>query len=131
MNKKMLILTVILFFLITYCKTPTPKVVKVESVQPVKEYKMNKAGKKFFEKSCILCHGIIGLADGPVSNSLSKKPNPLRKGKMKHKINFKTIYDIILKGIPKTEMPSFKGDYTPTQREKIARYVLYLTQLND
>ena len=71
------------------------------------------AGKKTFDSQCAWCHGNDG--DGGTGPNLH--------GKLRHATTEKSIVDIILNGIPGTEMPSFRGTLIDRVAQQTATYV--------
>lgn len=71
------------------------------------------AGKTTFDSQCAWCHGNDG--DGGTGPNLH--------GKLRHATTEKSIVDIILNGIPGTEMPSFRGPLTDRAAQQTGAYV--------
>jgi putative heme-binding domain-containing protein len=74
-------------------------------------------GKKVFDSQCAWCHGNDG--DGGMGPNLH--------GKLRHATNYQSIVDIIIKGIPGTDMPSFSSPLTERASRQAATYVQSLT----
>jgi putative heme-binding domain-containing protein len=73
-------------------------------------------GQRIFDAQCAWCHGNGG--DGGTGPNLH--------GKLRHATTLASIVDIITKGIPGTEMPSFR--LTERETKQAATYVLSLTR---
>jgi cytochrome c oxidase cbb3-type subunit III len=71
------------------------------------------AGKKIFDSQCAWCHGNDG--DGGTGPNLH--------GKLRHATTLKSVVDIIVDGIPGTDMPSFRGPLTERAAQQTATYV--------
>lgn len=76
------------------------------------------AGKKVFDSQCAWCHGNDG--DGGSGPNLH--------GKLRHATDYKSIVDIIVSGIPGTEMPSFRSPLTERSARQAATYVQALSR---
>ena len=74
------------------------------------------SGRRVFDAQCAWCHGNGG--DGGTGPNLH--------GKLRHATTLASIVDIITKGIPGTEMPSFR--LTERETKQAATYVLSLTR---
>lgn len=84
-------------------------------------------GKKAYAVSCASCHGSAGHGDGVAATAMNPKPrNFSTKEGWKGPIKFFHIYDVIMKGLPGTQMSSF-GALPPDERFGIAHYVLSMT----
>jgi mono/diheme cytochrome c family protein len=78
-------------------------------------------GRKYFETNCMVCHGVAGHGDGPVSSKMALKPPPLVSDKVK---NFKDgrIFHIITMG--QGVMGSYANQITnPEDRWSVVNYV--------
>jgi len=76
------------------------------------------AGKQVFDSQCAWCHGTDG--EGGTGPNL--------RGKLRHATDEKSIVDIVLNGIPGTEMPSFRSPLTERSIRQAAAYVLSLSR---
>ena len=76
-------------------------------------------GKKVFDSQCAWCHGNEG--DGGTGPNLH--------GKLRHATNYQSIVDIITKGIPGTDMPSFNSTLTERASRQAAAYVQSLSRV--
>jgi putative heme-binding domain-containing protein len=74
------------------------------------------AGQRIFDAQCAWCHGNGG--DGGAGPNLH--------GKLIHATTLSSIVDIINKGIPATDMPSFR--FTERETRQAATYVLSLSR---
>jgi cytochrome c oxidase cbb3-type subunit 3 len=74
------------------------------------------AGQRIFDAQCAWCHGNGG--DGGAGPNLH--------GKLLHATTLSSIVDIINKGIPATDMPSFR--FTERETRQAATYVLSLSR---
>jgi len=74
------------------------------------------SGQRIFDAQCAWCHGNGG--DGGTGPNLH--------GKLRHATTLASIVDIITKGIPGTEMPSFR--LTERETKQAATYVMSLTR---
>ncbi|HWW83707.1 MAG TPA: c-type cytochrome [Vicinamibacterales bacterium] len=75
-------------------------------------------GKKVFDSQCAWCHGNDG--DGGMGPNLH--------GKLRHATSYESIVDIITKGIPGTDMPSFSSPLTERASRQAAAYVQSLSR---
>lgn len=83
-------------------------------------------GKKAFAVSCASCHGNGGMGDGVAAAGLNPKPRNLTsKDNWKGERKFYHIYDVIMKGLPGTQMSSFAA-LPMDERFGIAHYILTL-----
>jgi cytochrome c oxidase cbb3-type subunit III len=71
------------------------------------------AGKLVFDAQCAWCHGAGG--DGGTGPNL--------RGTLRHATDYASIVDIIMRGIPGTEMPSFQVPLTDHHIRQAAAYV--------
>lgn len=76
------------------------------------------AGKTVFDSQCAWCHGNDG--DGGTGPNLH--------GKLRHATDLKSIADIIMNGIPATDMPSFRLPLTERSARQAAAYVQSLSR---
>lgn len=71
------------------------------------------AGKQVFDSQCAWCHGTDG--EGGTGPNL--------RGRMRYATDVKSIADLVLNGIPGTEMPSFRSPLTERSIQQVATYV--------
>ncbi|MBZ5559537.1 MAG: c-type cytochrome [Acidobacteriia bacterium] len=76
------------------------------------------AGKKIFDSQCAWCHGNDG--DGGTGPNLH--------GRLRHATDLRSIVDIIINGIPGTDMPSFRSPLTERHARQAATYVQSLSR---
>src|SRR5262245_842315 len=76
------------------------------------------AGRQVFESQCAWCHGTEG--EGGTGPNL--------RGRLRHATDEKSIADIVLNGIPGTEMPSFRSPLTERSARQAAAYVQSLSR---
>jgi putative heme-binding domain-containing protein len=76
------------------------------------------AGRRIFDGQCAWCHGAGG--DGGTGPNLH--------GRLRHATDYKSIVDIIINGIPGTEMPSFRSPLTERSARQAAAYVQSLSR---
>src|SRR5688500_800356 len=76
------------------------------------------AGKQVFESQCAWCHGTDG--EGGTGPSL--------RGKMRNATDHNSIVNIVINGIPGTEMPSFRLPLTERSARQVASYVQSLSR---
>jgi len=92
-----------------FAQTPPPRLAAPTDVN---------AGRQVFESQCAWCHGTDG--DGGTGPNL--------RGKLRHATDEKSIVDIVMNGIPGTEMPSFRSPLTERSIRQTAAYVLTLSR---
>jgi putative heme-binding domain-containing protein len=76
------------------------------------------AGRRLFDAQCAWCHGNEG--DGGTGPNLH--------GTLRHATALTSIVDIIINGIPGTDMPSFRLGLTDRSARQAATYVLSLSR---
>jgi len=76
------------------------------------------AGQRIFDAQCAWCHGNAG--DGGTGPNLH--------GKLRHAATLNSIVDIVLSGIPGTDMPAFRLGLTDRAARQAATYVLSLSR---
>ena len=76
------------------------------------------AGRRIFDAQCAWCHGNEG--DGGTGPNLH--------GRLRHATTLTSIVDIIINGIPGTDMPSFRLGLTERSTRQAASYVLSLSR---
>ena len=76
------------------------------------------AGRRIFDAQCAWCHGNGG--DGGTGPNLH--------GRLRHATSLNSIVDIIVNGIPGTDMPSFRLGLTERSTRQGATYVLSLSR---
>ena len=76
------------------------------------------AGHRIFDAQCAWCHGNAG--DGGTGPNLH--------GQLRHATTLNSIVDIIVNGIPGTDMPSFRLGLTDRSARQAATYVLSLSR---
>ena len=75
-------------------------------------------GRRIFDAQCAWCHGNGG--DGGTGPNLH--------GRLRHATSLNSIVDIIVNGIPGTDMPSFRLGLTERGTRQAATYVLSLSR---
>ena len=75
-------------------------------------------GQRIFDAQCAWCHGNGG--DGGTGPNLH--------GRLRHATTLNSIVDIIINGIPGTDMPSFRLGLTERSTQQTAAYVLSLSR---
>ena len=76
------------------------------------------AGRRIFDAQCAWCHGNAG--DGGTGPNLH--------GRLRHATTVASTVDIIINGIPGTDMPSFRVGLTDRSARQAATYVLSLSR---
>ena len=76
------------------------------------------AGRRIFDAQCAWCHGNGG--DGGTGPNLH--------GRLRHATSLNSIVDIIVNGIPGTDMPSFRLGLTERSTRQAATYMLSLSR---
>ena len=76
------------------------------------------SGRRIFDAQCAWCHGNEG--DGGTGPNLH--------GKLRHATTLASVVDIIVSGIPGTDMPSFRLGLTERGARQAATYVLSLSR---
>jgi len=76
------------------------------------------AGRRIFDAQCAWCHGNEG--EGGTGPNLH--------GRLRHATTLASIVDIIINGIPGTDMPSFRLGLTERSTRQAATYVLSLSR---
>lgn len=86
------------------------------------------AGKRLYENSCALCHGMTGLGDGEAGKDLKPPPANIAMFIKMHKVPDGYLYWTIAEGgIPlQTAMPPFKD---VMQEDEIWKTILFLREL--
>lgn len=79
------------------------------------------AGKALFQQSCVVCHGIRGLGDGPAALALNPRPVNLTLHVPQHPDGF--VHYWVSNGVPGTAMPAWKQNLSDTQIWQIIRYL--------
>ena len=75
-------------------------------------------GQRIFDAQCAWCHGNGG--DGGTGPNLH--------GKLRHATTLNSIVDIVISGIPGTDMPAFRLGLTDRSARQAATYVLALSR---
>src|ERR1700712_5975790 len=76
------------------------------------------AGQRIFDAQCAWCHGNAG--EGGTGPNLH--------GRLRHATTLNSIVDIIVNGIPGTDMPSFRLGLTERNTRQAATYVASLSR---
>jgi cytochrome c oxidase cbb3-type subunit III len=76
------------------------------------------AGRRIFDAQCAWCHGNEG--DGGTGPNLH--------GRLRHATTLPSVVDIIVNGIPGTDMPSFRLGLTERSTRQAASYVMSLSR---
>lgn len=95
-------------------------------------------GKEIYRENCASCHGVEGVGDGPLSNSLQHPPaNLSRHFHPNKKENDGYLFWRLTEGglaepfkSQDSAMPSFKDTLTPTQRWEVLAFI-YNSMTND
>jgi mono/diheme cytochrome c family protein len=87
-----------------------------------------------YRQFCSNCHGETGQGRGTVAASQNPYPRDFRRGLFKYKStprNAKPTHGDLLRtvanGMPGTQMPFFKEQFSPDQIEAVTQYALYLS----
>jgi high-affinity iron transporter len=83
-------------------------------------------GEQLYKTSCVTCHGVSGMGDGPTAATLEPKPPAIGDGAFMHDVTPAMMFRKISIGVSGTSMPSF-STLTAEQRWNI---VMYLTSLH-
>ena len=105
--------------------------------RPAENSKSVAQGRDIYENSCIFCHGIDGMGDGPVATFLSKdlapQPRDFTSGIYKFRSTAsgempmdEDLYRTVTRGVPGF-MPGFEG-LSPSDRWKVVYYVKSLSE---
>ncbi len=97
--------------------TATLAVAQTKPAAPAPVSEMT-AGRRIFDAQCAWCHGNGG--DGGTGPNLH--------GRLRHATSLNSIVDIIVNGIPGTDMPSFRLGLTERSTRQAATYVLSLSR---
>lgn len=84
--------------------------------------------KPLYVSHCARCHGADGHGDPAMMVALKPPPRDFRERPWKHPITAASIRDVILNGIPETGMAPYRGMISPEQAERLASYVLQLSE---
>jgi mono/diheme cytochrome c family protein len=83
------------------------------------------AGKATYAANCAKCHGDTGHGDGPLAAALNPKPLDLTVHVGLHPDG--QLFDWITNGVPRSQMPAWKGSLTPSQRWDVINYLRSLS----
>jgi high-affinity iron transporter len=89
-----------------------------------------KLGKLLYMNSCAQCHGLDGMADGPLSEGLIPRPANFYEGDLIQGLSAFKIYNTVSFGIKGTGMPSYPK-LSEEQKWNIAFYVLSIRYENN
>lgn len=78
------------------------------------------AGKKWYAKECLSCHGKKGEGDGPNAHTLEKSPGDLTSAKVQDQTDGELFWKITTGRKP---MPSAKKALTEEQRWQVVNYM--------
>lgn len=87
-------------------------------------------GKLLYMNNCSQCHGINGMADGPLAEGLMPHPAKFSEGDLIQELSAFKIYNTVSFGIKGTGMPSFPK-LSEEQKWDIAFYVLSIRYANN
>jgi high-affinity iron transporter len=79
-------------------------------------------GKQIYEKSCLSCHGALGLGDGPAGAALNPKPAPVGSGEAMRDVTPAMMFRKISVGVTGTAMPAF-ASLSAEQRWNVVAYL--------
>lgn len=79
------------------------------------------AGRTIFQANCAICHGPLGLGDGPQAFLLQPRPVNLQLHVPQHAPG--EIEYWITNGVAGTGMPAWKDTLSDTQRWEVVRYL--------
>ena len=83
------------------------------------------AGKTIFMANCAKCHGTTGHGDGPLAAGLNPRPFDLTVHVGLHPDG--VLFDWISNGIPRTQMPAWKGQLSVQDRWDLLNYLRTLS----
>jgi len=83
------------------------------------------SGKALYAANCAACHGTTGHGDGPNAAALNPKPLDLTVHVGLHPDG--QLFDLISNGVPRTQMPAWKGQLSETQRWDLLNYLRTLS----
>jgi len=89
-----------------------------------------KLGKLLYMNNCAQCHGINGMADGPLAEGLIPHPANFNEGDLIEELSAFKIYNTVSFGIKGTGMPSFPK-LSEEEKWNIAFYVLSIRYDNN
>jgi len=80
-------------------------------------------GKVLYEKNCASCHGNKGNGDTPLGKASNPKAADFTDNVWKHGSTDGEIFNVILEGIPKTSMVSWKEILREEEIWKVVNYL--------
>ncbi|MBF0146605.1 MAG: c-type cytochrome [Magnetococcales bacterium] len=80
-------------------------------------------GMRFYLANCSVCHGKAGDGRGPRSEFIDPKPRNFRHPASQHKYNRPRLFDVIAKGVVRSEMPAWDKVLTPQEIANVGEYV--------
>ena len=83
-------------------------------------------GKSLFQRTCVSCHGPLGLGDGPVAASLNPRPHPIGSEVHVHDVSPALMFRVISVGVAGTPMASFAGSLSADERWNLVAYITSL-----
>ncbi|NIT12980.1 MAG: c-type cytochrome, partial [Candidatus Dadabacteria bacterium] len=89
-----------------------------------------KLGKILYANNCAQCHGLSGMADGPLADGLMPHPANFAQGELIEGLSAFKIYNTVSFGIKGTGMPSFPK-LSEEEKWNIAFYVLSIRYNDD
>jgi cytochrome c oxidase cbb3-type subunit III len=102
----------------TGCLTLLPLIASSQTRPAAAAVSDTAAGHRIFDAQCAWCHGNGG--DGGTGPNLH--------GRLRHATTLNSIVDIVVNGIPGTDMPSFRLGLTERGARQAATYVLSLSR---
>ena len=80
-------------------------------------------GKDIYEQNCLVCHGVIGLGDGPAGLLLNPPPADMQVHMIPGLHTDGQIYEWITDGYPNSPMPAFSDLLTEEERWHLLNYI--------
>lgn len=80
-------------------------------------------GQVLYERNCASCHGLTGLADGPVARTMTPTPPALGRPDVMHDVSPAMMYRIVSVGISGTPMAGWASVLSPDERWDVVTYV--------
>ncbi|MBF0603573.1 MAG: c-type cytochrome [Nitrospirae bacterium] len=80
-------------------------------------------GMRFYLANCSVCHGKNGDGRGPRAEFIEPKPRNFRHPASQHKYNRPRLFEVISKGVVRSEMPAWEKVLSPQEIANVAEYV--------
>jgi high-affinity iron transporter len=80
-------------------------------------------GAALFAERCSVCHGAVGLGDGPAGVGLEPPPANMRDAARMDLLSLYDLYNSIGLGVEGTDMPAFAAELDERQRWDLASHV--------